>query len=498
MLIVISGNYYKKEVKILKSKTIRFISLILCCSILFGSVTIVYGAQSIDSSQNISYTEYSQCEELSEHEINYVSSAYSAQGTKKQNSNSSAIIATPFFIALVRSTPGFFGKVKAVLFIGTKVKIKETSENFCKVESKNGTQGYVFKGWLYQKGDKGDNTLRFNRTYEQVYYDATNLNSSTGKPRTQVQPDFTGEVTYYTDNPDIISVDSLTGLITGKKAGTANLIAKSGIKEISIPVYCIYRWKKEWTGTANKTTTVYSGPSDSTTALANISSGKNFYVSGDDGSSAGWAYGYSTVGESKKWGFVKINDISTKGTVSQYNNLGWTYPIKDTKFKNISSVYGWRNGYRHLGFDINKGSYSTILGEKLVAPSAGKVVFVNKRYDYATKEPNYGYCIIIATNSIDFISENNLYVVYMHLNEPPSLKLGDTVSPGKEIGKIGTTGNSTGPHLHLEINNKGTNFAGSYNSDSFDKTINPMFFFLNSGLSDGYDTSNEYWYNDNK
>lgn len=87
----------------------------------------------------------------------------------------------------------------------------------------------------------------------------------------------------------------------------------------------------------------------------------------------------------------------------------------------------------------------------------------------------------------------------MHLNEPPNLSLGNELTPGQKIGFIGTTGRSTGPHLHLEINNKGTNFASSYNSYSFDKTINPIFFYMNSGLKDSSDsTYNEYWYNDNK
>lgn len=44
--------------------------------------------------------------------------------------------------------------------------------------------------------------------------------------------------------------------------------------------------------------------------------------------------------------------------------------------------------------------------------------------------------------------------LYAHLNEI-LVKEGDTVTSGKEIGKVGTTGASTGPHLHFEIRNGG-------------------------------------------
>lgn len=490
------------KIRRLKFEAKKFTAVIcfaLCISFLFGNNAVAQSGQYGDNIGNKSYVGL----------VYSAGTVYELFGsllvgnkTEPDGVGDSTIVKTPFLMALVHETPSFFGKVKTVFFVGTKVEIKAFSENYCLVESKSGTIGYVFKGCL--DGGK-DGELSFNRTYDHVYVGATNINATTGNPRTQAKYDGNGTVYYSTDNTDIISVDSETGLITGKNPGKANLIAKVGTTKVSIPVYCIYKWKKEWTGKANTATTVYAGTSTSTASLASLSSGKKFTVKGDDGGSDGWAYG---VSESGAWGFVKINDISSKGTVSQYNSMTtvvdnreipWVYPIKETKFNKISSPYGWRNGNRHLGLDINKGDYSTILDEEIVAPFTGKVVFVNKEYNYTTRLPNYGYCIIMETSSVDPVSGNKLRVVFMHLNEAPSLNAGATVTAGKVIGKIGTTGNSTGPHLHLEINNKGTNFAGMNNSDSFDKTINPIFFYLTSGLKDNSDsTYNEYWYNENK
>ena len=41
-------------------------------------------------------------------------------------------------------------------------------------------------------------------------------------------------------------------------------------------------------------------------------------------------------------------------------------------------------------------------------------------------------------------------IIYAHCNQL-YVKQGDKISQGQEIAEVGTTGNSTGPHLHFEI-----------------------------------------------
>ena len=475
-------------------KLASFISLLLCLAISFGTTAF---AQS--DIINLTQNEYNESKSIinadTKNQIILTNAAIQPTAIKTKAE-------IWFIFAFFRAGPSIESEILSFYWIGTEFTILKNTKNYCLVKDNDGNEGYIHRLLLRERnrstaGNNGN--LKLNKSYDQVFVNGTNADSS-GNPRVKAIYNGTGSVKWSTDRTDIIEVNSSTGLITGKKAGKANLIASvNSVNKVSIPVYCIYRWKSNWTGSAKTSAKIYAGNSTGTGELTTMPSGTKFYVYGDDGGSAGMAYGYATVNKTQYWGFVKIENISTKGTVSQYNNLKWTYPIQNTKFTSISSVYGWRSSGRHLGFDINKGNYSSILGENVVAPTNGKVVFVNKSYNYSTKKPDYGYCIIIATDSVDFISGNKLYVVYMHLNEPPTLNSGDKVSPGKVIGKIGTTGNSTGPHLHLEINNKGTNFAGSTNSDSFDKTINPIFFYLNSGLTDNSNsTYNEYWYNDNK
>lgn len=44
----------------------------------------------------------------------------------------------------------------------------------------------------------------------------------------------------------------------------------------------------------------------------------------------------------------------------------------------------------------------------------------------------------------------SLYLLYAHLQEAPTLETGEAVSCGQTIGKVGTSGKSVNPHLHLE------------------------------------------------
>ena len=55
-----------------------------------------------------------------------------------------------------------------------------------------------------------------------------------------------------------------------------------------------------------------------------------------------------------------------------------------------------------------------------------------------------------AGNYIMIYHGNSLYTVYMHCSKL-SVKVGDTVKQGDVIGNVGSTGVSTGPHLHFGV-----------------------------------------------
>lgn len=111
----------------------------------------------------------------------------------------------------------------------------------------------------------------------------------------------------------------------------------------------------------------------------------------------------------------------------------------------ISSRYGNRilNGKQdpHRGIDIAQP-----MGTRLDANVSGKVVAsgnaAKNGYD-----KSYGNLVVIEDG-------NGLKHLYAHLSEA-IVKVGQQVSAGTQIGKIGSTGNSTGSHLHYEVNLNG-------------------------------------------
>lgn len=108
----------------------------------------------------------------------------------------------------------------------------------------------------------------------------------------------------------------------------------------------------------------------------------------------------------------------------------------------ISSNFGHRSNpftgesiERHKGLDI-KGNH----GEIVKTTANGKVKFANRK-------GGYGNVVIVDHG-------NGFETYYGHLSKI-SVKQGQKVAAGDIIGKIGSTGRSTGPHLHYEVHRNG-------------------------------------------
>lgn len=108
----------------------------------------------------------------------------------------------------------------------------------------------------------------------------------------------------------------------------------------------------------------------------------------------------------------------------------------------VTSPYGYRylNGLEfHTGIDLAKKNGSC-LGDTVVAAADGVVVEAG----YSSSMGNY---VVIK-------HEYGFSTAYMHFQKC-LVSVGDTVSAGDPIGTIGSTGRSTGPHLHFEIRLEG-------------------------------------------
>jgi murein DD-endopeptidase MepM/ murein hydrolase activator NlpD len=100
----------------------------------------------------------------------------------------------------------------------------------------------------------------------------------------------------------------------------------------------------------------------------------------------------------------------------------------------VTSLYGWRDKRMHKGIDVDLNK-----GEPVVSAFDGKVRIAERR-------GGYGNVVVI-------MHPNGLETVYAHLSKI-KVKEGQVVLSGQMIGLGGSTGHSTGSHLHFEVRYK--------------------------------------------
>ncbi len=113
----------------------------------------------------------------------------------------------------------------------------------------------------------------------------------------------------------------------------------------------------------------------------------------------------------------------------------WVLPLAGYS---ISAGFGeagylWASGY-HTGLDLSAAE-----GTPIAAVAAGTIT-----------QTGYDYSASWAGNLTVLQLENGDEIWYAHQSSI-SVSPGDQVAPGEVIGAVGNTGNSTGPHLHLEV-----------------------------------------------
>lgn len=126
---------------------------------------------------------------------------------------------------------------------------------------------------------------------------------------------------------------------------------------------------------------------------------------------------------------------------SKQSANGFIWPAKGV----FTSGYGWRWGRMHKGIDV-----AGPIGTPIVAASDGVVTYAQ------WNDGGYGYLVEIT-------HPDGTETVYAH-NSRILVQKGQRVAQGEQISEMGSTGNSTGPHLHFEIHPAG---SGAVNPMAF-------------------------------
>jgi len=142
-------------------------------------------------------------------------------------------------------------------------------------------------------------------------------------------------------------------------------------------------------------------------------------------------------------------------------------PISDSFRNTIDMTYPYASTMNHT-LEVHHGvEFVNSSGTPVLAAQEGVVVFSGTDTEslFGPYLGFYGNVIIIQHPGLFF--GEDIYTLYAHLSEI-NVAMGDAVSSGEIIGKVGASGSAIGSHLHFEVR---------LGSNDYDHTVNPILWF---------------------
>ena len=215
--------------------------------------------------------------------------------------------------------------------------------------------------------------------------------------------------------------------------------AKKLISELEVETTAVVTSKKDipFSTTVKRTSSKMLGYSNVTTAgkkgVKSITD-KIVYINGEE---------VSRKTLSSKVLSEPVNQVTVVGTAkslasaSQRNEAyssGFIFPLPKGSGWKVSAYWGDGRGHKAIDLCVSYGT-------NIYAVAAGTVT-------YAGYKSDYGYLVVIDHG-------NGLSTAYAHASTL-GVSTGDRVTAGETIALVGSTGYSTGNHLHFEVRNNGT------------------------------------------
>ncbi len=165
----------------------------------------------------------------------------------------------------------------------------------------------------------------------------------------------------------------------------------------------------------------------------------------------------------QKASHINYNEV---WAISNYVDHNLAYPDLITDYNGGTKSYDTQSGYNHQGIDIFTWPYYWKLqdddGAEVIAASDGQILYKSDgQFDRSCTFNSNSW------NAVYVQHDDGSVAWYGHLKNGSltTKNIGDLVTQGEYLGVIGSSGNSTGPHLHFEV----------YEDDTytFDKLIDP-------------------------
>lgn len=152
---------------------------------------------------------------------------------------------------------------------------------------------------------------------------------------------------------------------------------------------------------------------------------------------------------------VKMKDGAAYNEVwgiSNYVDQNPEYPNKVLDYNCGTKTYDTNAGYNHMGVDIYTWPFGWKMMDndeaEIIAAAPGQIISIGRNQPDRSCEFNNDIW-----NGVYVQHADGSVAMYGHMkkNSPTSKNVGDTVERGEFLGIIGSSGNSTGPHLHFEV-----------------------------------------------
>lgn len=174
----------------------------------------------------------------------------------------------------------------------------------------------------------------------------------------------------------------------------------------------------------------------------------------------------STVNPLFIWPVKKssVNSYNDVWAISNYVDHNSAAPNQLTDYNCGSRTYDTNSGYNHQGLDIYTWPFTWKLLDddavEIIAASSGQIIAKNdgefdRSCDFNSNTWNAVY--------VQHVDGSVAWYGHMKNGSTTSKSVGDMVSQGEYLGVIGSSGNSTGPHLHFEV----------WEDNSYTKLIDP-------------------------
>jgi len=152
----------------------------------------------------------------------------------------------------------------------------------------------------------------------------------------------------------------------------------------------------------------------------------------------------SPLSTAKKYGHTQIAQyLQSQGAVVDSRKGGTSPEIRKIVDGRLTSKFGTTRkkigGTNHTGIDIANKS-----GTPIYAPANGVITEVTNTYK---DNPKWGHVVVME-------SEGHVETIFAHLKDS-QVAVGQPIAAGQQIARVGNSGQSTGPHVHIQTSIRG-------------------------------------------